>query len=140
MHRTVRPIDLSLYCEIFQGGSAATGKPSVGPSRLAIQIFLAFPIPTGGSMTGRAACAIGVMLLWPLLTTGDARTQEKPQVQIPNPGIPEVMTMEAKFVRAAYNNEGYVILGYQVNNRSIGEEWMLLEVGLTVLDRTPDYT
>ena len=32
--------------------------------------------------------------------------QEKPKVQvaIPDPGVPEVMTMEGKFVRAAYNN------------------------------------
>jgi hypothetical protein len=35
------------------------------------------------------------------------------------------MTIEGKFVRAAYNNEGYVILGYQLVNRSVGEEWML---------------
>ena len=49
------------------------------------------------------------------------------------------MTMEAKFVRAAYNNEGYVIMGYQASNYSVGEEWMLLEVGMTVLDKTPDY-
>jgi hypothetical protein len=84
-------------------------------------------------------CLIGVTLLWPLQTPGDARTQERPTVQIPDPGVPQIMNMEAKFVRAAYNNEGYVILGYQVNNRSIGEEWMLLEVGMTVLDRTPAY-
>ena len=80
---------------------------------------------------------IGLMSLWPLQATGDA--QEKPTVQIPKPGVPEVLTMEARFVRAAYNNEAYVILGYQASNRSIGEEWMLLEVGMTVLDRTPDY-
>ena len=60
-------------------------------------------------------------------------------MQIPKPGVPEVMTMEAKFVRAAYNHEGYVILGYQASNFSVGEEWMLLEVGMTVLDKTPDY-
>ena len=47
--------------------------------------------------------------------------------------------MEGKFVRASYNNEGYVILGYQASNRSVGEEWMLLEVGMTVLDNVPDY-
>ena len=85
-----------------------------------------------------AVCLIGVTLLWPLQTAGDARTQS-PTVQIPKPGVPQIMTMEAKFVRAAYNNEGYVILGYQVNNRSIGEEWILLEVGMTVLEKTPDY-
>ncbi len=87
-----------------------------------------------------AACLIGVTLHWPLQTAGDARTQERPAVQIPQPGVPQIMTMEATFVRAAYNNEGYVILGYQVNNRSIGEEWVLLEVGMTVRDNTPDYT
>jgi len=71
-----------------------------------------------------------------------ALAQEKPkvQVQIPDPGVPQGMTMEGKFVRAAYNNEGYVILGYQATNRSVGEEWMLLEVGMTVLDKTPAYT
>ena len=50
------------------------------------------------------------------------------------------MTIEGTFVRAAYNNEGYVILGYQLANRSIGEEWLLLEVGMTVMDRVPNYT
>ena len=82
---------------------------------------------------------VAVMSVMPLQTNGVAQTQEKPVVQIPNPGQPQVLTMEAKFVRAAYNNEGYVILGYQASNRSVGEEWMLLEVGMTVLDRTPDY-
>ena len=32
-----------------------------------------------------------------------------------------------------------MILGYQASNRSIGEEWMLLEVGMTVLEGTKDY-
>jgi hypothetical protein len=57
-----------------------------------------------------------------LQLNGDAQTQEKPVVQIPKAGQPQVLTMEAKFVRAAYNNEGYVILGYQASNRSIGED------------------
>jgi len=85
---------------------------------------------------------VGLMSLWPLQATGDAQTQEKPPVQMPTmpqPGVPQVITMEGKFVRASYNNEGYVILGYQASNRSVGEEWMLLEVGITVLDKTPDY-
>ena len=60
-----------------------------------------------------------------------AQAQEKPkvQVQIPDPGVPQAMTMEGKFVRAAYNNEGYVIIGYQVANRSIGEEYMMIDLG-----------
>jgi hypothetical protein len=86
-----------------------------------------------------AMVLVGLTLLWPLQTRGDAQTQQPPTVQIPKPGVPQIMTMEGKFVRAAYNNEGYVILGYQLANRSIGEEWMLLEVGITVLDGVPDY-
>jgi hypothetical protein len=65
--------------------------------------------------------------------------QEKPIVQIPQPGVPQIMTMEAKFVRAAYNNEGYVIIGYQMAQRSLGEEWMLIEFGTTLRDNVPDY-
>ena len=64
----------------------------------------------------------------------DLRAQERPVVQIPKPGVPQIMTMEGNFVRAAYNNEGYVILGYQLVQRSIGEDWMLLEVGITLRD------
>jgi hypothetical protein len=50
------------------------------------------------------------------------------------------MTLEGKFVRVAYNNEGYAIIGYQAANRSVGEEWLLLEVGLALRDGVPDYT
>lgn len=74
------------------------------------------------------------------LAGAPAGAQEKPTVAIPKAGVPEIMTLEGTFVRAAYNNEGYVILGYEVSNRSIGEEWMLLDVGMTVMDRVPNYT
>ena len=80
----------------------------------------------------------GLVSVWPVVR-GDAQAQEPPKVKIPEPGVPQVMTMEGKFVRAAYNNEGYVIIGYQLVNRSLGEDWMLLEFGATVLDNTPDY-
>jgi hypothetical protein len=88
----------------------------------------------------KTAVLIGLTVLWTLQTQGDLRAQEKPVVKIPESGVSQIMTMEGKFVRAAYNNEGYVILGYQLVNRSIGEEWVLLEVGMTVRDRVPDYT
>ena len=75
-----------------------------------------------------------------LVTTGRALSQQ-PQtpVQIPNPGVPQIMTLEGKFVRVAYNNEGYVILGYQIANRTIGNEWIMLDVGLTLMEKEPDY-
>ena len=34
------------------------------------------------------------------------QTQEKPVIQIPQPGVPQIMTIEGTFVRAAYNKEG----------------------------------
>jgi len=88
---------------------------------------------------------VGAIALCLLGATGDAEAQDKdkdkdrPVVQIPQPGVPQIMTLEGKFVRVAYNAEGYVIIGYQATNRSIGEEWMLLEVGMTVLGNTPEY-
>ena len=89
----------------------------------------------------RSLAFVGLIALWAFLIAPIAvQAQQAPQVQIPQPGVPEIMTMEGKFVRAAYNNEGYVILGYQVANRSVGEEWILLEVGMTLLSQTPDFT
>ena len=81
---------------------------------------------------------VGLLVLWPLQTKGDAQN-DAPVVQIPQAGVPQISTLEGKFVRASYNREGYLILGYQASNRSIGEEWMLLEIGMTVLDKVPDY-
>jgi hypothetical protein len=96
----------------------------------------------GGSMKNRNARSlllVTLACLYAAIAPASVQTQERPQVQIPQPGVPQIMTMEGKFVRAAYNNEGYVILGYQPANRSIGEDWMLLEIGVTVLDKVPDF-
>src|SRR5262245_66431707 len=80
--------------------------------------------------------ALGVVFL---ISSVNADPQQ-PTVQIPNPGVPQIMTLEGKFVRAAYNNEAYVILGYQIANRTIGDDWMMLDVGLTRLEKVKDYT
>jgi hypothetical protein len=87
------------------------------------------------SLLFRAAC--GLLSTWPLAAA--VRAQEPPKVQIPKPGVPQVMTMEGRYVRAAYNNEGYAILGYRVANMSVGEKWMLIEVGLALRDGVPNY-
>jgi hypothetical protein len=81
----------------------------------------------------------GLISIGPAATPG-AWSQEKPKVKIPDPGVPQIMTMEGRFVRAAYNNEGYVILGYRLANESVGQEWMLIEMGATVRDGVKDYT
>ena len=61
------------------------------------------------------------------------------EYKAPDPGIPELYTLMGEFVRIAYNNEGYVSLGYRQANRSAGDEWMLLEMGVTVRDGVDDY-
>lgn len=70
---------------------------------------------------------------------GVAAAQEPAKVKIPEPGVPQIMTMEGRYVRVAYNNEGYAILGYKLANLSVGEPWMLLEVGFALRDGVPDY-
>jgi hypothetical protein len=88
---------------------------------------------------GLSLVLAGLFFLTAPVAPVDAQTQEPPTVKIPEPGVPQIMTLQGKFIRVAYNNEGYVILGYQAANRSVGEEWMLLEVGITVRDGVPDY-
>jgi hypothetical protein len=93
----------------------------------------------------RSICSMSLALLTlmsmqSVAALGDSQAQQKPTVQIPKPGVPEVMTLEGTWVRVAYNNEGYAILGYQLANRSIGEPWMLLEFGTTVREGVPNYT
>jgi len=80
--------------------------------------------------------ALGVVLLISLVNASD----QQPTVQIANPGVPQIMTLEAKFVRVAYNNEAYVILGYQIANRTVGDEWVMLDVGITLMEKVKDYT
>ncbi len=80
--------------------------------------------------------AVAVLAAWPLATSA----QEPPKVEIPKPGVPQIMTLEGRYVRVAYNNEGYAILGYKLANLSVGEPWILLEVGFALREGMPDYT
>jgi hypothetical protein len=77
--------------------------------------------------------------LWSAAPWSGGQDKQKPTVQLPKPGVSEIMTIEGLYVRAAYNNEGYAILGYRLANESIGQEWMLLEIGATVRDGVPSY-
>jgi hypothetical protein len=79
--------------------------------------------------------ALAVVLLISLVNACD----QQPIMQIPNADVPQIMTLEGKFVRAAYNNEAYVILGYQIASRTIGDEWIMHAVGLTLMEKIKDY-
>ena len=61
-------------------------------------------------------------------------------IEKPEPTVPEIFTLTGEFVRVAYNNEGYVTLGYQIANDSVADEWLLLEVGVTLRAPTKNQT
>jgi len=83
--------------------------------------------------------ALALLVSLPL-AAGDDPPQETPKITIPQPGVPQIMNMEGRFIRAAYNNEGYAILGYRVANLSVGEKWLLLDIGVTLRDGMKDQT
>src|SRR4026209_6761 len=86
-----------------------------------------------------AMAAVGLMSIARAALLAQARA-DKPQVKIPQPGVPQIMTMDGRYVRAAYNNEGYAILGYQLANLSIGEKWMLIEGGNALREGVTNYS
>jgi hypothetical protein len=88
------------------------------------------------SATLLAAAIVAFVATAPRTVTG----QQAPTVPIPNPGVPQITTLEGNFVRVGYNNEAYVILGYQMAQRSIGESWLMLETGMTLMDKVKDQT
>src|SRR5262245_36165633 len=91
------------------------------------------------AMRIRRTIATGLSVAVCVLTVRAYAGSQQPTVQIPNPGVPQIMTLEGKFVRAAYNNEAYAILGYQIANRTIGQDWIMLDVGMTLMEKVPNY-
>ena len=89
-----------------------------------------------GGKGGVGKTTIAALLLLTALGVGLVSGQV-PQVTPPQPTVPEIFTIQGQYVRVAYNNEGYAILGYKLANLSVGEPWMLLEVGMTVRDGVP---
>ena len=65
---------------------------------------------------------------------------QAPKVEAPKPTVPEIFTLMGQYVRVAYNNQGFATLGYRMAQESVGEEWVLLEVGLTVRGSAKDVT
>lgn len=46
----------------------------------------------------------------------------------------EQIGVEGTFVRVATNDEGWIVVGYRAANEAVGEEYVLLQVGLTLTD------
>jgi hypothetical protein len=90
---------------------------------------------------GRSALAVLLVAIaaWAGAALAEEAKPLPPGVTRPEPTVPEIYTLMGQYVRVAYNNEGYVILGYRMANESAGEEWMMLDAGLTIRKGTPHY-
>ncbi len=71
-----------------------------------------------------AAAAIALMIVG---FSGLATAEEETPAQ-----EREKVGVEGTFVRVAENSEGWVVVGYKMANESVGKEWMLLDLGMTV--------
>jgi len=85
--------------------------------------------------------AAAMILFLLTMSSGIALAQETDaldKLDKPKPVVPEIFTIQGEFVRMAYNAEGFATLGYRTANNSVDENWMLLEIGLTLVDPTDD--
>jgi len=85
------------------------------------------------SLSVAAACAVV------LAVSVTAQQSQKPQYPVPNPNNNQITTLEDQYVRVAYNNEGYAIMGYRLTQGLVGKDWIRLEVGTTLREGKPRY-
>jgi hypothetical protein len=81
-----------------------------------------------------AACAVAVSVSVAAQQTG------KTPIQTPKVNNPQITTLEDQYVRVAYNNEGYAILGYRLTQGLVGKEWIRIELGTTLREGKPRYS
>jgi hypothetical protein len=82
-------------------------------------------------MKTRALSRVGLVFLAAMISY-PAHSQDKPRT--------EKVAVEGTFVRVGFNDEGWVTMGYATANDSVGEEWMIIEVGLTLQKGVKNYT
>jgi len=70
----------------------------------------------------------------------EVMTIQGQEIKAPVPTEPGIFTITGQFVRVSYNHEGWVTLGYRLANDSQGNEWMLLEAGMSLRKPTKNYT
>ena len=95
----------------------------------------------GGATAVAAAAVICVIASVPAPLA--AQVQPKGSLEgmtAPKPEVPEIFTLAGQFVRMAYNNEGYTVLGYRMVQNEVGNQWALLEVGVTLREGVKDFT
>lgn len=67
--------------------------------------------------------------------TAAALAEEEAAPETEAEAAPNPIHVDAKgaTVRLAYNDEGWIVLGYKAANNSVDEKWMLLEIGMTLM-------
>lgn len=77
-----------------------------------------------------------------LAASGRIAADETPQTPVTYPvaDVPQIMTLQGEFVRLAYNNEGYAVMGYRMAQEEAGNPWVLLKVGVTLRQGAKDQT
>ena len=93
-------------------------------------------------MNKRIIVSMFVVLL--VSATGPLSAQIEPKGSLqgmtaPKADAPQLMTLQGEFVRMAYNNEGYAVLGYRMVQDEVGKPWVLLNVGITLQEGAKDY-
>jgi hypothetical protein len=88
---------------------------------------------------------VSALVLTALAVSGPLAAQAQPTGSLagmtaPKPDVPEVFTLAGQYVRMAYNNEGYAVIGYRMVQEEVGNPWALLSVGVTLRGETKDYT
>jgi len=71
---------------------------------------------------------VALAMLLVLAAATPALAQEKTAAP---PGGQQRLGIPGETIRTVSNDEGYVIVGFSVANASVGQEWLLLEVGIT---------
>jgi hypothetical protein len=69
-----------------------------------------------------------------------AVTAQEPDVEAPVPTVPGIFTLKGQFTRIAYNMEGWTTLGYRTANASQGQDWLMIEVGVSLRKPTKNET
>jgi len=73
-----------------------------------------------------------------VITAGTIALPADAQETVTEPA--QKVAVEGTYIRIGFNDEGWVTMGFRTANNSVGEEWMLLEVGMTVQKSVADYT
>lgn len=87
----------------------------------------------------RRHIVVAAMLAGAAFASVPSAAQKLEDLPMPEPTVPQNFTAQGEFVRIAYNREGFVTLGYRAAQQEAGNEWMVLQAGVSLLKPAPNY-